>query len=770
MSAIQQMVVATAGGAPLPTVIFNHISLSTANEGDTVYVYYDYSNFNGETVYWSIAYDATSDSANFTDAVDGSTQLYGSNFNIFQIHPKANNVTSGNWYYYVNLGSTYYGSEYGSFGPYTVNDTSTTPNTSLVFDIDPANITSTTMGFGGVGFNCPDTGGLSINGTGYYATTSTSAGGTLVLDANVGARVQVQDLTHSNYQSVSVSAWIKPTSATGITQTIVAKEVCYKLRVNSDGSLSWGVSLSGSGWTYTAITSAGAITAGSWYHVAATVDVSHTTLYINGQQVAQTTGLSLGRNSNPFVIGAYGNPYGLSDFFTGLMGEVKMWNYAVTDSDVLADYNTTMNRYVKTSGSFSFSGVQSQYITLGGNPSDWALGKTGTIEWWQKAPSSNFFYGNFNGGMITQGSQGGDGQHGLDIFGAGGNIALGLGGGGVQPYVVEPSTSTWTHVAISFDTNPGNTNVGKSHVYFNGVEQSINNDTILLTNSTDAIHIGSRVPDANYQNWTGKITNIHISTANLYTGNFTPTIRTAATTGTVFLMNSDHPTTDLSSSAHTITGGIYELSDDLPVIAPFSLTAPPSDGRYLPWRDRNSNVTANIVNTSGNWATTSTYGGGIVWDSVNHGYVQILNYTGTGTNFTLSFAADFQPEAGHWNSIFGDYYSNGPFAYAYADTITAGVGSNDPVNVSSGVTGLAWWDFVYSGTTLTIYKNGTQVATGTLNFATSIGSNLQIGTRNGASGDYLVGTLYQIKYQEIALDSTGITDQYNSVKSTYGLL
>lgn len=62
------------------------------------------------------------------------------------------------------------------------------------------------------------------------------------------------------------------------------------------------------------------------------------------------------------------------------------------------------------------------------------------------------------------------------------------------------------------------------------------------------------------------------------------------------------------------------------------------------------------------------------------------------------------------------------------------------------------------------------MATGTLNFATSIGSNLQIGTRNGASGDYLVGTLYQIKYQEIALDSTGITDQYNSVKSTYGLL
>jgi len=216
---------------------------------------------------------------------------------------------------------------------------------------------------------------------------------------------------------------------------------------------------------------------------------------------------------------------------------------------ILATSTITINdtSVTQTTGSFSFTAQTSQYITLGENLSDWALDKTGTIEWWQKAPNSNSFGGNFNGGMITQGNQGGDGGHGLDIFAAGGNIALGLGGGGVMPYVVEPaSTTTWTHVAISFAPNPDNLNVGKSRVYFNGVEQSINNTSVLLTNSTDAIHIGSRVPDANYQNFTGKITNIHISTANLYTSNFTPTIRTEPTTGTVFLMNSSNPTTDLS--------------------------------------------------------------------------------------------------------------------------------------------------------------------------------------------------------------------------------
>ena len=247
-----------------------------------------------------------------------------------------------------------------------------------------------------------------------------------------------------------------------------------------------------------------------------------------------------------------------AETFTVALRSGSITGPILATSDPASIIDTSLN---PTTGSFVFTAQTSQYITLGGNISDWALDKTGTIEWWQKAPGSNSFGGNFNGGMITQGNQGGTG--GLDIFAAGGNIAMGLGAAGVMPFVVEPaSTTTWTHVAISFAPNPDNLNVGKSRVYFNGVEQSINNNSVLLSNSTDEIHIGSRVPDANYQNWTGKITNIHFSTAELYTSNFTPTIRTTATTGTVFLMNSDSPTTDISGR-HTITGGIYTLSADV---------------------------------------------------------------------------------------------------------------------------------------------------------------------------------------------------------------
>jgi hypothetical protein len=213
--------------------------------------------------------------------------------------------------------------------------------------------------------------------------------------------------------------------------------------------------------------------------------------------------------------------------------------------------------------------------------------------------------------------------------------------------------------------------------------------------------------------------------------------------------------------------GPITVTDTSQTVNSFSLTAPPADGRYLPWTDGATGVTASITNTAGNWGTTASYGGGIVWDNANYGYVT-LNYTDNdAANFTLSFAADFQPEAGHWNSIFGSYFG-GPFAYAYGDTISAGVGSNTPVQVTSGVTGLAWWDFVYMGTTLTIYKNGNQVATGTIP-STVLGSNIQIGSRPGTTGDYLVGTIYQIKYQRTALLQLAITNQYDAVKSTYGL-
>ena len=564
MSAIQQLITATAGGHALPSFTITSTIPSSPSENDSpIDIFYDWSNFQGQTVYWSIAYGTNCSLFNFTGDKTGTITLNGDGTGgYFYVYPKANNVTTGDWYFSINVGSTVYGTDYGTFGPYLVTDSSTTPSTSLVFDIDPANITDIYAN-GGAGFNVPDTGGLNINGLGYYATTSASAGGSLVLNGS-GEYVVLPDLVNSNYPSVTVSAWIKPVSPTGaLNQTILAKETCYKLRINGDGSLSWGVSNNGSSWTYTAVSSTGLLTGGQWCHVAATVDVSHATIYLNGQQIAQTTGVSLAKNSQPFVIGAYANQYGASDYFAGSMGEVKMWNFAATDSDVANEYNNTVSRYIRTSGSFSFSGVTDQYITVDGTTTDWAMGKTGTFEWWEKSNIANIGQSGDHqfGGLLVQGNAGG--SSGVDIFQKPGiNTHFG-NNSGLWP---EPSTSTWVHMAVTLvDTGGAGAAI---HVYYDGVEQTLvtgQNDA-LLSNSTDALHIGTRVPGANYQNWVGLITNIHISTATLYTGNFTPTIRTTLTTGTVFLMNSAHPLVDVTGR-HTISGGIYELSDDVPVVS-----------------------------------------------------------------------------------------------------------------------------------------------------------------------------------------------------------
>lgn len=200
--------------------------------------------------------------------------------------------------------------------------------------------------------------------------------------------------------------------------------------------------------------------------------------------------------------------------------------------------------------SLSFNGTQGTQLDVLGTTTDWALGINGTVEWWQKAPASSTFPGGgFNGGIISQG--GGAGQNnGIDIFQAGGlNTGMGANTSGWP----DPAPDVWTHIAVTIVPDGGG---GRSHVYFNGVEQtSISGFTDSnLRNSSEILHIGCRIPDVPYQNWTGLINNLHINTQTLYTGTFTPIVRTTPIVGTVLLLDSTDPLVDLSASAHTTTG------------------------------------------------------------------------------------------------------------------------------------------------------------------------------------------------------------------------
>lgn len=216
-------------------------------------------------------------------------------------------------------------------------------------------------------------------------------------------------------------------------------------------------------------------------------------------------------------------------------------------------------------------------------------------------------------------------------------------------------------------------------------------------------------------------------------------------------------------------GGIYQNNPPTPT--GFNLIGPPSaltNGTV--WTDGVSGVEATI---NGTWTHTTAHGGGIVL--AGDGWIEIEGGTNSNPTFTLSMAADFESANGNWNTIFsGGYYpSANIFAYisgGNTDSISVGTHGDEHQPTGSIVnTGLAWWDFVYDGTSVAVYKNGASVLTATLG-ATNTGwtSPLWFGNRYDAT-DYMNGTYYQIKYVETALDAAGIAAQYNALASGYGL-
>jgi hypothetical protein len=208
--------------------------------------------------------------------------------------------------------------------------------------------------------------------------------------------------------------------------------------------------------------------------------------------------------------------------------------------------------------SLSFNGTQGTQLDVLGNTADWAMGIAGTIEWWQKGIDSVSNGGIWVGGIFSQGVGAGQGN-GIDIFQVNG---LSVGMGGNDSAWPEPAAGEWSHVAVTVvPTGSG----GTAHLYINGVAQGLltGYTDSNLRDSTGILHIGCRIPDVNYQNWTGLITNIHINTSVLYTGNFTPTIQTTPIAGSVLLLTADDILVD-KTGRHTTTGSVI-LANDAPI-------------------------------------------------------------------------------------------------------------------------------------------------------------------------------------------------------------
>ena len=546
MSIISAVIGAVASSDSLPpSVTWTSISNTTAREGEQLTVTLDFLHWDNTDVYWYLVNNGSQISGSqvtpnadvfYSPGTGNFSQSFNFTFN-------ADSTTDGPLTYYVRIENASGDLLVSQQGPYTVIDTSQAPE--LVLDVDPASL-GTMFGL----TTWTDASGKGNNLAITNGSTSTDNGGVLIFNGATTYAGDTGDNVFKNavFSSVTVSAWIKP-NAVNTNQTIISKEICYKLNITTDGRIVWMVGdVTGNSWTTTIYASAGLVTTSTWSHVMATVDTDATKIYINGVLAQTGGGATLIVNNYRFAIGAYDSgPSTYGDYFGGRMGEVKMWNYALTANAVALQYNNTAARYGRSlvSQSLSFNGTQHHELFVNGSPNDWALGTSGTIEWWEKiSNTASSYFGNFNGGILVQGDQGdGLGSNGIDIFAAG---APGTGinanvGGNVTTTWPEITTGTWIHIAMTIDS-------GLQQFYYNGIAQTQTdgNRSVNLQNALDTLRVGNRVPNANYQNFTGLISNLHISTATLYTGEFTPMIRTTATTGTVLLLSYTNPLVDLS--------------------------------------------------------------------------------------------------------------------------------------------------------------------------------------------------------------------------------
>ncbi len=141
-------------------------------------------------------------------------------------------------------------------------------------------------------------------------------------------------------QQISISAWIKR-SALGGSDSIICKRLTtgniqYCLRMFPDNKAYIGT-YNGSSWTR-AFSTSELISTTDWYHVLGTYDKSNFKIYINGVlENTQSYSSDLNNTSGKTSIGKMGEQN--SDFFNGLIDDVRIYNYALTDTQIKTLYN-----------------------------------------------------------------------------------------------------------------------------------------------------------------------------------------------------------------------------------------------------------------------------------------------------------------------------------------------------------------------------------------------------------------------------------------------
>ena len=200
------------------------------------------------------------------------------------------------------------------------------------------------------------------------------------------------------------------------------------------------------------------------------------------------------------------------------------------------------------------------------------------------------------------------------------------------------------------------------------------------------------------------------------------------------------------------------------------------------WVDSVSGVVATVgIGNAGQPTYDHKYGGGINCEEAVRPYVDVpTTRTGVG-GYTISMLANVPAAPGHYVPLFtgnnagagrsGNYiyarkwtnFETGSFASA-----TTNIDLNFPTGALTNPP--AWYDFVYNGTAVSVYRNGLPITNFAMSAAAGWLNPLRFaGDESSSSGNSMaIGTLYRMKHQLTALNAGEIAAQFETVRTLTG--
>ena len=165
-------------------------------------------------------------------------------------------------------------------------------------------------------------------------------GGALKFDGSSNYFTAADSPTLDITTAVTIEFWFKRTAA-GV-QTSVGKfnttgsQMSYLLQVHTDNTIYWCISSTGANNNY--FTSTQTITNTNWNHLVGTFNTGTYKVYLNGNEMAgtppATPSTSIFNSTATFE-----NRYNASNYNSGLLDEVRIYNYARSAAQIAYDYN-----------------------------------------------------------------------------------------------------------------------------------------------------------------------------------------------------------------------------------------------------------------------------------------------------------------------------------------------------------------------------------------------------------------------------------------------